>query len=156
MYFTCLASVLLYYGCDRFYGLHVTNNSDESIAVFVARPEFTEGVYPDTSLLENVSLRTIVPGTNGIWDSYYPWEKPYLEILPADTLSIYIISDHVYKTVPWDSIRKEYMILRRYDLSEKDLRLLDDFIPYPPSEAMRNMKMYPPYGDDDPVNPDVR
>jgi hypothetical protein len=51
---------------------------------------------------------------------------------------------------PWETIRQEYNILVRYDLSLQDMNMLrnrngDTEIQYPPDSRMRDMKMYPPY-----------
>jgi len=40
------------------------------------------------------------------------------------------------------------IILRRYDLTPEDLELLNWEVPYPPTEVMKNMKMWPPYGNE--------
>jgi len=44
-----------------------------------------------------------------------------------------------------ETIREEYKVLKRYDLSIEDIQLLNYEIPYPPTEVMRGMRMYPPY-----------
>ena len=49
------------------------------------------------------------------------------------------------KYIVMDSIRYHYVILKRYDLSKKDLQKLNWNIAYPPIEAMKDIKMYPPY-----------
>lgn len=63
-------------------------------------------------------------------------------------IMIFIVDEQVMATVPWDTIENEYMVLRRYDLTPEDLELLDWKVPYPPTEVMKNMKMYPPYGSE--------
>lgn len=45
----------------------------------------------------------------------------------------------------WEGIRDDYDILVRYDLTYDNLKVLNDTIPFPPTEAMKNMKMWPPY-----------
>jgi len=45
------------------------------------------------------------------------------------------------KYVPFDSV-----FLQRYDLTIRDLDILDWTLSYPPDERMKNIKMYPPYG----------
>ena len=57
---------------------------------------------------------------------------------------------HVYLKYDWKDVRENYRILKRYDLSIKDLTILENsrgipVIVYPPSEIMKGMKMYPPY-----------
>jgi len=64
----------------------------------------------------------------------------------GDTLSFAIFDADTIAAYPWDVINSEYKILRRYDLSIHDLQKLNYTLYYPPTEAMRNMKMYPEYG----------
>ena len=67
--------------------------------------------------------------------------------LPKDTLSVYFFHPDTLAKYPWETIRKEYNILKRYDLSIEDMQLLDYEIAYPPTEMMKDIKMYPPYGE---------
>lgn len=63
--------------------------------------------------------------------------------LIVDTLSIYIFSRPSYKNTPWEILRSNYMVLKRYDLSIADLKKLNYKVPYPPTIEMAGMKMYP-------------
>ena len=65
-----------------------------------------------------------------------------------ETVFIFVLDEEVVATMPWNIIQKDYLILRRYDLTPEDLQLLDWEVPYPPDERMKNMKMYPPYGSE--------
>jgi hypothetical protein len=58
-----------------------------------------------------------------------------------DTLLIYVFDAEAI-----EKPSAEYKILSRYDLSLKDLQQLGWRLTYPPTEAMKHMKMYPPYG----------
>lgn len=66
-------------------------------------------------------------------------------LLPADTLSIFIFSYDTLRKYDWETIRKEYKILKRYDLSLPDLRNLNWKVVYPPTREMENIKQFPPY-----------
>ena len=46
---------------------------------------------------------------------------------------------------PWETVREDYIILQRYDLSIAELEKLNWTIYYPPAEAMKDIYMYPPY-----------
>ena len=72
------------------------------------------------------------------------WEEE-IESLPKDTLSIFIFSTDTLNKYSWEEVRRDYKILRRYDLSIQDLELLDYKVYYPPTPAMSRMKMYPKY-----------
>jgi hypothetical protein len=67
---------------------------------------------------------------------------------PTDTLSIFFFDPDTLTTYDWETIRDEYKILVRYDLSHNDLNRLDWKITYPPTETMKDMKMYPLYREE--------
>lgn len=115
---------------DVFYNLLVSNNSPKKIRVYLA-DEYAEKQYPDTSLpYLRPTMRGISTGKQGYFDSQIPWENR-LKKLPADTLSIFIIDDDVFQKVPWDSIRINYMILHRFDISIQDLADNNSWFYYP-------------------------
>jgi hypothetical protein len=58
---------------------------------------------------------------------------------------VYIFDANVLATVSWSTIAKNHIVLQRYDLTKEDLQRLDWEITYPPNEAMKDVKMYPPY-----------
>lgn len=151
--------VIFLAGCKEFfqidvrYPITIENNSDVGISTYLALGEIEgDSAYPDTTL--SFYKRWIKKGTK-------PWSKAThdlsrydhlerFERLPQDTLSIFIFSSDVLNNNDWEDIQANYMILRRYDLSYKDLmRLLNKYgvpsIPYPPTEKMKEMKMFPPY-----------
>jgi hypothetical protein len=59
----------------------------------------------------------------GKWEDLFstPKEKKCFFFFDADTL----------EKIPWDTIRKKYMILKRYDLSYEDLLLRNRTVTYP-------------------------
>jgi hypothetical protein len=128
---------------DPKYALSVINNSEDSVCAYSAdRRRPTQ--YPDTLLLANrPALFIIRPGGKSYNDSQIPWTKE-VEQLPGDTLSVFIIDAKLYRDSSWSYIRDNYRILKRYDLSSDNLKLLNSEIPYPPTEWMKeNVKMYP-------------
>ena len=60
-------------------------------------------------------------------------------------MSIYLFDAETVDNTPWETIREEYKVLKRYDLSLEDIQFLDYEISYPPTEQMKDMRMYPPY-----------
>lgn len=46
-----------------------------------------------------------------------------------------------------DSIQKNVPIIQRYRLKLEDFQKLDWIVPFPPTEAMKDMDIYPPYKD---------
>jgi hypothetical protein len=123
---------------DKFYTLHVDNSSGISICVYLAW-----STYPDTTLsFDSKHLTSCGQGKYYLWDADIPIDK----FLMNDTLSIYFLAQDTLDKYSWLEIQQAYNILRRYDLSAADIKALDETIPYPPTVAMKNMKMYPPYG----------
>ena len=63
----------------------------------------------------------------------------------SDTLSVFVFHIDTLLSHSWKEIRNGYKILVRYDLSAEDLESLKGKIYYPPTTAMRNIHMFPPY-----------
>lgn len=82
-------------------------------------------LYPDTSLMDKnpfekmevYNLRTIKVGKEFKFNGDY---QGYLKNFSK--FSVFIFSKKVIDTTPWDSVRNNYLILKRYDL---DLKTLD-------------------------------
>lgn len=83
-------------------------------------------------------------------------------VYKADTLSLFILDYHIveseifvkegeyWKNDAWDKAMKEYDVLARYDLSLGDMSSFRDddgviTLYYPPTPAMKDVKMWPPY-----------
>ncbi|MEO6682812.1 MAG: hypothetical protein ABIN48_08285 [Ginsengibacter sp.] len=67
------------------------------------------------------------------------------ELLMSDTLSLFVFSYDTLIKYDWETIRTQYKVLKRYDLSLKDLNQLNWTVTYPPTEVMKEMKQFPPY-----------
>lgn len=131
---------------ERFYSIEIINNSENSISTFFADKHSTSQ-YPDTILPMDRQSLVVTPPTRKYYHySRDLWSEEF-EYLKNDTLSIYILNAETYQNSSWIDIRNEYLILKRYDLSYKDLESLNFKVFYPPNENMRYMKMWPPYGE---------
>ena len=64
---------------------------------------------------------------------------------PTDTLRLFYFHSDSIAHLGWNKIRDDYMVLVRYDLSQEDIYNLDSEIHYPPTDAMKDIHMYPPY-----------
>ena len=99
--------------------------------------------YPDTTLPKKYPHLNKV---SEVWGTRDPFTEDYiLSLFPADTLSIFFFDPDTLAKYDWETIRKDYKILIRYDLSRQDLKKLDWHFYYPPTEEMKGMKMFPPY-----------
>jgi len=65
----------------------------------------------------------------------------------GDTFFVFIFDAAVVENTLWEVVAREYLVLKRYDLTLEDLQRLNWKITYPPMEAMKDVKQYPPYGE---------
>ena len=86
--------------------------------------------YPDTNVnkIEDKPYNGKIALKINSKDSTSSWTAP-LAIYP--TLQLFIFEADVIETTPWDSIVKHYMILKRYQYTEHDLRKANWTITYP-------------------------
>jgi len=108
--------------------LKIVNYSDKKISVTLS------SLYPDTSLAEYYEkygerLELLGSATSSL-EVYDSWEDVYKQFI-SDTILFFIFDTNVVTTVPWDTIRKNYMILERYDLTYDDLVKMNWTITYP-------------------------
>lgn len=118
--------VLCNVGCDKLadhvYSIKIQNNTTDTIQFYASY------VYPDTTIInEKPRLKMAYPSKYSYLDSKEKWE----DILPSDTISIYILSKDTVDKYSWDLIRSGNRILKRYDLSVKDLEKQNWIVTYP-------------------------
>jgi len=65
----------------------------------------------------------------------------------TDTVFVYVFDAELIENTPWEVVARDYLVLKRYDLTLGDLQRLDWRVTYPPTEAMKDIKQYPPYGE---------
>jgi hypothetical protein len=63
-----------------------------------------------------------------------------------DTVMFFVFDADVLENESSQTIKDNYLVLQRYDLSLDDVRQLEWMLPFPPTEKMKYMRMYPPYG----------
>lgn len=87
--------------------------------------------YPDTIIPDSFNkIKGVSSNSKTPFDSNEKWEDVF-EKLPADTLSVFIFSGDVVSNYNWETIRNEYKILRRYDISLDYLNANKGTITYP-------------------------
>lgn len=130
---------------DYEYPLYLQNNSDKR-AKFTVNNRYNAGPqYPDTTLFwEPIGIVVQAQEKRAVAGGSLNWEKIYKSV-PNDTLSFVIFDADTLAKYPWEVIRNNYKILKRYDLSLDDLKRLNYTLYYPATEAMKGMKMYPAY-----------
>jgi hypothetical protein len=108
--------------------MKITNNSNSAIYFNYSfafpdttlRPEDNPVTSDDFYRIQ--SGETVTNPIMGRWESKFDI---------SDTLMIFIFDETTLKIVPWDTVRKNYMILKRYDLSLEDLVRMDWRVTYP-------------------------
>lgn len=138
--------LMVFIGCEELLGsidsIAVYNYSNHRINYYPAM--ITESAYPDTLIVETKFTRHINPGGNLVFELRPSYEEAFKR-LPADTMSFFIFHTDTLESNSWEAIFNEYKVLKRYDLSLEDVQSLNYTIPYPPTEQMKDMRMYPPY-----------
>lgn len=125
--------------------IEIINNSEKAI--------YTHGgySYPDTlfdigRLSSPRSIHKVEPhesNRTAFRDRSF-WESGFKAgWILSDTLMIYIYDAELLDSKTFTHIKNT--VIQRYDLSLQDLQFLNWRISYPPSEAMKKIKMYPPY-----------
>ena len=121
------------------------NNSDVDVYIYLGAIERKYGgtLYPDTAISE-VRAGTPVPrGSIRYGNSFH--EEVWIY---TDTLCLFIFDADIYNTYSWEEIKSGYKILKRYDLTLEDFRRLGWRISFPPTEDMRGIRMFPPFGSE--------
>jgi len=106
---------------DHVYFIEVQNNSNDSIRCFASYN------YPDTTLsVDKPILQLITPHSYTKIESKDSWDK----ILPKDTIEIFFLSADTLLKYDWNSIKSQYKILKRLDLSLRDIQRLNSIVTY--------------------------
>jgi|SRR3972149_4948199 len=118
--------VLCNVGCeklaDHVYSIKIQNNTADTIQFYASY------TYPDTSIVnEKPRLKMAYPSKYSYWDSKEKWE----DVVPSDTIAIYILSKNTVDKNSWEVIKNDNMILKRFDLSVKDLEKQGWTVTYP-------------------------
>lgn len=136
----CTIVIIAFYSCDFVTWIMgtesnimwITNNSDISIGYYVADGSLYGNCYPDSlPQTDSLVVRKMEPGTRKVllynpcstWNKFFKW-------LPHDTLSVYIFDSDSLECYPWNEIRDKYIVLKQYDLSLDDLKMVDFDIVY--------------------------
>ena len=96
--------------------------------------------YPDTSIYSGIpnpildpNFTMVLPDEN---NTRVLWGKDCIELafkfsIPSDTMMIYVFDAKTLKVNTWETVKSNYLVLRRYDLSLQDLESLNWIIAYP-------------------------
>ena len=79
------------------------------------------------------------------WEYVFGADIDHENLNPLDTLMVFVFDARLLETNP---SHVEDALLVRYDLSLYDLRRLNWTLAYPPTENMKDMKMWPEYEEE--------
>ena len=118
-----------FYSCvlpfDRAYSLRIQNNTDKIIGFTVSEN------YPDTLIYNNYNELCGIKENSYVTYDVKTKLDEYFENLPSDTLSIFFFSMDTINQYGWDIVKKEYKILKRYDISYEDVKNSEWTVSYP-------------------------
>jgi len=113
---------------DRF---SFVNSSQEDVYVSF------DTLYPDTSIYDpnpafSPETNKVLAGetSKSVLRLRSNWEATFKDI-PSDTLMVFVFDAQVLETTTWDTVKANYQILKRYDLSLQDVKDMDWTISYP-------------------------
>ena len=146
--FLFLATILA--SCDPLYSIYFVNRYDKNVYV-----EYYVSSYPDTTLLGTSCIYNSAIQSH---DTAHIYEKIgrlpdffYYGGTRNDTVSFFIFDSDSVDYYSWDTVVNKNMVLQRYDLSMFDLENLmfnkgGSILYFPPTEQMKHIHMWPPYG----------
>ncbi len=119
--------------------IYYENNSDTAIHI-VAKTQYADTIMPDI-FSENIHRGTIEPHCK--YDALIVFDF----LKDSDTTSFFIIKKDDVLNHSWKEIADKRMFLSIYVLSKKDISVLsgteyNKTIPYPPTPAMKDMKIF--------------
>ena len=101
----------------------ITNNADHNLLAYVGLGNGGT-LYPDTALPpENYTFPVDHGRMNSNVFRFSPEGK--------DTVCVFLLHEDTVKKYPWNIIRDEYKILKRYDIAITDLKKMNWTITYP-------------------------
>ncbi len=108
------------------YSFKIQNNSSALIYYQVSK------TYPDQAIPDSTAARIggIGPSNQQSYESKDKWPK-FFSNLPADTLSVFFFSPDSVEKYNWKQVQSKYLILKRKDISLKDLVDNDYVVSYP-------------------------
>ena len=130
--FTCFIMLFVNMACDKPFftksvkSFWIENQSDHLIMTLRSYQ------YPDTTIpdVQN-ELGGILAGEKAPYDYDIKNWSELFDQLPGDTLSVFIFHGDTIAKYNWQEIRSGYKILKRYDLSQEDLKNMNYTIIYP-------------------------
>ena len=96
--------------------------------------------YPDTSTFAGIPNPALNPNFTKVLpnesNTQVLWgrdciELAFKDLIPSDTMMIYVFDAKVLEGNTWETVKSNYLVLKRYDLSLQDLESMKWEITYP-------------------------
>ena len=96
--------------------------------------------YPDTSTFVGIPNPVLDPNFTKVLpnesNTQVLWgrdciELAFKDLIPSDTMMIYVFDAKVLEGNTWETVKANYLVLKRYDLSLEDLKKNNWMITYP-------------------------
>jgi len=116
---------------DCHHNIYFKNNSNKAI-YFKASYN-----YPDTQIVDpkpymGSGLNRLLPNEYGSPLNHSScYEQEFNNRITSDTLIIFVFDAQTLESTPWETVKQNYSVLRRYDLSLEDLKKSRFTITYP-------------------------
>lgn len=116
---------------DCHHNIYFKNNSEKTI-YFKASYN-----YPDTQIVDpkpymGSELNRLLPNENGSPLNHSScYEQEFKNRIESDTLIIFVFDSQVLESTSWETVKQDYLILKRYDLSLQDLQNMNFKLTYP-------------------------
>lgn len=107
---------------DHVYSIKIQNNSNDTIQFYASYN------YPDTLVSKTKPSLTMAYPTSF---SYLDSERKWKDVLPKDTILIYILNKDTVDFYSWNIIMSKNNIQKRFTLSVNDLESLKSTVTYP-------------------------
>lgn len=149
----CLIFVILFLsGCEKFVGFGYHFYDDNRLSVYCYIPDWDDNSPKDTLInfsKEDLWNLSLCLGEDNVFHGNISYGLGTLDKLysswNADTVSFFIFDKDVVDNTPWADVVQNYMVLQRYDFTKADLERIRCQIYYPPTEAMKDIRMWPRY-----------
>jgi len=107
---------------DHTYTIRIQNDSKDTVQFYASYS------YPDTSIVvSKPRLIMVYPKKYSYLDSKKEWK----DVLPKDTILIYILNKDTVDANSWDVIKTQNKVLKQYILSLQDLEKASWTVTYP-------------------------
>ena len=141
--FTLLTMTSCPFYMDKEAGVSINNQSDNDLYMEIGLDSISSFYTPPNYVFDEIRLckhneRKYFICTGLYWDEFFKTHN-------LKTISIFLLDSDTVQAYDIQTLKEEYKIKCRYDVTLKDLDIFRCTFTYPPTPEMRDIKMWPPY-----------